>query len=377
MKVVGLFAGIGGIERGLAEAGHEASLLVENDPGASAVLRVRFPGVRWHDDVTTLDGLPPDAGLVSAGFPCQDLSQAGRTTGIGGERSGLVSHVFRLLRTASVPWVLIENVPFMLRLGRGAAMEYVVGELERLRYRWAYRVVDTRAFGLPQRRRRVYLLASREEAPETMLFSEDSGPPAPVDFRGRACGFYWTEGTRGLGWAVGAIPTLKGGSGLGIPSPPAIWLPDGRIVTPDLRDAERLQGFPADWTLPAAAEARASLRWKLVGNAVSVPAARWIGDVLRTGPKAGPPGHQRLRNGTWPNAAFGSWVGRYAVDASEWPMRQATEPLEAFLAHPPKPLSERACRGFLSRLSRSSLRYPPEFEAALESHLEDRCRATS
>src|SRR5690606_19679397 len=94
------------------------------------------------------------------------------------------------------------------------------------------------------------------------------------------CGFYWTEGLRGLGWAVNAVPTLKGGSSIGIPSPPAIVLPDGRVVTPDIRDAERLQGFPADWTKVAETVARRSARWRLVGNAVSVPAADWIGKRL-------------------------------------------------------------------------------------------------
>ena len=106
---------------------------------------------------------------------------------------------------------------------------------------------------IPQRRRRVYLLASRSENPEEYLFGEDAGEPDKEHHAGRACGFYWTEGLRGLGWAVDAVPTLKGGSTIGIPSPPAIWMPDGRIVTPDIRDAEQLQGFDPDWTKPAEA----------------------------------------------------------------------------------------------------------------------------
>src|SRR5207249_4279742 len=94
-----------------------------------------------------------------------------------------------------------------------------------------------------------------------------------------------TEGTKGLGWGIDVVPTLKGGSTLGIPSPPAILMPDGRIVTPDIRDAERLQGFTADWTSCAVdnPEKRNGPRWKLVGNAVSVPVAEWLGRRLRTG----------------------------------------------------------------------------------------------
>jgi DNA (cytosine-5)-methyltransferase 1 len=76
------------------------------------------------------------------------------------------------------------------------------------------------------------------------------------------------------------VPTLKGGSGLGIPSPPAIWMPDGHFVLPDIRDAERLQGFPAGWTEAAlTGHSKEGARWKLVGNAVSVPVSRWLGDM--------------------------------------------------------------------------------------------------
>src|SRR6185312_12963694 len=123
-KVAGLFAGIGGLERGLHRAGHQTVLLCENDPGAMAVLRMRFPDVKYHPDVTALGKLPRSTTLVAAGFPCQDLSQAGLTAGIGGSRSGLVEEVFRLIGEHRTPWVLLENVPFMLQLGRGRAMAH-------------------------------------------------------------------------------------------------------------------------------------------------------------------------------------------------------------------------------------------------------------
>ena len=115
--VAGLFAGIGGLELGLARAGHHTELLCEIEPGAVAVLRNRFPRVPVHEDVTTLKRLPRAVNLVVAGFPCQDLSQAGLTKGLGGLQSSLVDHVFRLLKVSDVPWVVLENVPFMLQLG--------------------------------------------------------------------------------------------------------------------------------------------------------------------------------------------------------------------------------------------------------------------
>jgi len=89
--IVGLFAGIGGFERGLHRAAHKTILLCENEPAAMAVLKAKFPDIPLHNDIRTLARLPRETTLVVAGFPCQDLSQAGLTRGIIGTRSGLVS----------------------------------------------------------------------------------------------------------------------------------------------------------------------------------------------------------------------------------------------------------------------------------------------
>jgi DNA (cytosine-5)-methyltransferase 1 len=369
-QIAGLFAGIGGLERGLHRAGHRTTLLCETDPGATAVLKARFPDVPHHDDVTTLNCLPKRTTLVVAGFPCQDLSQAGQTAGIAGLRSGLVGEVFRLVQKHRTPWILLENVPFMLQLNRGRAMEHIAGALETLGYRWAYRVIDSRALGRPQRRRRVYLLASLTDDPRNVLFADEAGPvpESKVNESQAACGFYWTEGIRGLGWAVDAIPTLKGGSTVGIPSPPAILLASGEVVTPDLRDAERLQGFPSDWTKPAETVARSGRRWRLVGNAVSVPAAEWIGRrMAEPGPVLDFP-VAPIHGSPWPTAAWNVGNGRVAVAASEWPVRRPYQSLSDFLKHPPRPLSFKATRGFLERTGRSCLIFPPGFLSALRAH---------
>jgi DNA (cytosine-5)-methyltransferase 1 len=371
LKVAGLFAGIGGIELGLSSAGHRTLLLCENDSGAAAVLKQRFPGIDLVGDVRALDLLPAGTDLLAAGFPCQDLSQAGATRGIEGARSGLVTHVFRLLEARRVPWVLLENVPFMLQLGRGAAMNYIADRLEGMGYRWAYRVIDTRAFGLPQRRERVFVLASLDEDPSPRLFRGNHDPEDGYDHRGRACGFYWTEGIRGLGWAVGAVPTLKGGSTIGIPSPPAIWLPDGRFVTPDIRDAERMQGFKAGWTQPAEAVGRAGHRWKLVGNAVTVDVAEWVGERLAMCTDARGTRHACAPiTGSWPRAGHGSRDGRFGVEISTWPVSRKQRPIEEFLRYPPRDLSLKAIAGFERRFSSSTLRAPDEFRQALRSRIE-------
>jgi DNA (cytosine-5)-methyltransferase 1 len=370
MKTLGLFAGIGGFELGMAKAGHELSCLCEIDPAAQAVLKKHFDGVPVEDDIRLLSRFPRGIDLVVGGFPCQDLSQVGRARGVRGEKSGIVSQVFRLLEKTPVQYVLLENVPFMLHLDGGAAVRYITAQLEILGYSWAYRTVDTRSFGLPQRRERVFLLASLDENPWRRLFSESVSGVSSAANDPPPCGFYWTEGNRGLGWAPDAIPTLKGGSGLGIPSPPAIWRRDDSIVTPDLRDAERVQGFPANWTEPAESVGARGARWRLVGNAVTTRVAEWLGTALSDGCGAEPQGLRALKGrDSWPPAAMGMNGERYEVPASKWPVRRKMPSIEDFLHYDPRALSHKATSGFWKRLEASGLTYPTAFARALKAHI--------
>jgi DNA (cytosine-5)-methyltransferase 1 len=380
LTVAGLFAGVGGIELGLSQAGFETRMLCEIDPGAAAVLQANF-GLDVDPDIRDLRKLPK-VDVVAAGFPCQDLSQAGRTAGIAGGQSGLVAEIFKRLhsRVNGPRWLLLENVPFMLQLQRGKAMRYLVDQLESLGFVWAYRVIDTRAFGIPQRRRRVLLLASRSEDPRLPLLGT-SVDEEHVQFSGdELCGFYWTEGSRGLGWAVDALPTLKAGSALGIPSPPAIWDPtDGSITIPHIKDAERLQGFDAGWTEPATevCGVRPSHRWKLVGNAVSVPVAQWLGERLLSSTGAAPTGLLLPRGVGWPRAAWGYKGKVYAVDASAFPVRKKRQSLRKFLKYPPSPLSYRAASGFFNRARVSGLNIDERFLEDVRRHVREMERAAA
>lgn len=370
MQVVGLFAGIGGVEVGLAASGHRSILFCENWAPAAAVLSERFPDVPNHGDVAALVSLPGAVDVVAAGFPCQDLSQAGLTAGIHGRRSSLVDHVFRLIDLTNVPSILIENVSFMLRLDGGSAMLRLASAFEERGYRWAYRVVNSLSF-LPQRRERVFFLASKQFDPsDVLLVDEVEAPTVTTTLDSHAHGFYWTEGTRGLGWGPDCVPTLKNGSTVGIPSPPAILLTDSRIVTPDIRDAERLQGFSADWTRPAEEVGRPSLRWSLVGNAVTVPVSAWVGRRL-----AEPGSYDSSRDRafedarSWPRAARYDGRRRHVVTISDRPLHAPRLPLQRFLEFPGRLLSERATAGFLKRIDKSSLRFVPGFKDRVRAHL--------
>ncbi len=367
---VGLFAGIGGLELGLSRAGFEAALLVDNFEPAGAVLRERFRQAQVHDDVRTLRSLPKNTELLAAGFPCQDLSSVGPKVGIKGTRSSLVGEVFRLIEMQPVPWLILENVPFILDLDKGRALGLITSALEELGYRWAYRVIDAESFGLPQRRRRWFLVASLVGDPRAVLLASDAKTPDSVG--DPTCfGFYWTEGKRALGWAPNSIPPLKCGSTIGVPSPPAIFRSDRKIVTPDLRDAERLQGFRADWTRPAETVAKQSFRWKLVGNAVSVRAAAWVANRIALNPTDYDDSldFEIPSGGRWPHAGWGESGMRFASTKSEHPVWRKAPPIENFLKFPPKMLSARACRGFLGRFENGNLRERVDLTEALQAQI--------
>jgi DNA (cytosine-5)-methyltransferase 1 len=391
MQLAGTFSGIGGLELPFHERGHRTLLLCDNWTPSQQVLADRFGGVDVVGDIRDLVaiGLPSGVELLTAGFPCTDLSQAGRKAGIGGSESGLVRQVFRILEShPSISWLVLENVRNMLVLDRGEAMRFLTESLNSLGFRWAYRLVDSRFTGVPQRRHRVILVAGRgaAEDPRRVLFADEAGEPNHVDgahLRSDAFGFYWTEGLRGLGWAVDAVPPLKGGSGVGIPSPPGIWVPGApvgrRIIVPNIEHAELLQGFERGWTKAAESGGRNTPRWKLVGNAVTAGVGRWLasriddpGDPVVAATTMNPVA------GRWPNAAWGDSEGAWSVDASPWPLRSEYQHLlDVVDVDKAAPLSARGASGFRNRLMLSSLSRPVEFDQDLSEHIEALTRQPS
>jgi len=327
-----------------------------------------------RDKETLLSAIDPKSNLLTAGFPCTDISQAGLTQGFSGKQSGLIVNVLDLIQARPFDSVLIENVPNWRFLHGGQYLASVVNRLERLGYLWAYRVIDAMAFGIPQRRQRIFLFATKAGDPREVLFHGSFQPPEEqYEIDAAAHGFYWTEGNRGLGWGENCVPTLKGGSGLGIPSSPAVLLPDGLIVTPDIRDAERLQGFPANWTNLPIREAPRNhdrKRWALVGNAINVEVAKWLGGQLRTRKRfQGSCGVRMTAGQAFPPAAWFDGENRFAVPLSAWPVRKGKRELSEFLRYEGKPLSLRATKGFYQRAKKSSLRFAEGFLPAVAQHL--------
>lgn len=161
MRVLSLFSGIGGFDIGLERAGMQTVAFCEFDPYCQAVLKRHWPEVPIYDDVRTLsadtlrrNGVWP-INVIAGGFPCQDLSYAGKRAGIEGERSGLWSQFARLIGEVRPQFAIMENVPGLLSAGHGR----VLGDLAALGYDAVWDCVPASSVGAPHRRDRVWIVA--------------------------------------------------------------------------------------------------------------------------------------------------------------------------------------------------------------------------
>lgn len=183
---VSLFAGIGGFDLGFQRAGIRTVAVVEKDPSCRKLLAAKFPGAEQFDDVRTAGkhNLPP-ADIICGGFPCQDLSIAGKRAGLSGARSGLFYELSRIAHELQPAFLVWENVPGLLSADRGGAMLAVLVELARIGYHGGWRCLDAQYIGVAQRRRRIFGVFARvdlgvERCAEILSLQEGlRGHPAP------------------------------------------------------------------------------------------------------------------------------------------------------------------------------------------------------
>lgn len=348
-RYVSLFSGIGGLESEV----DPPLLCCEKDPACARLLAQRYAGVEVHPDVVALR--PPAAEVIAGGWPCQDLSVAGLRRGLEGARSGLFFALLRIAREAGAHTVLAENVPNLLVLEGGRTFARVLDAFAADGFPFvAWRKLNARAFGLPHQRERVLIVASRHR--EVALALHRPLPPLPAA-RGesRAAGFYWTAGLHSICYSDGFVPTLKVGSALSIPSPPALHF-DGCVRKATPAECLRFQGFdPADFQdMPAKDVYRAT------GNAVAVPVGRFVFGCLRgehPGRLQATPGGDRFR------AGLREPGGLFEVEAPPPPL---AADLAAFVDRADRtPLPPRAAAGLLARLGRSGKPCPPDLLALL------------
>ena len=176
---VSLFAGVGGFDLALERAGFNVVASVEWDKQAQNVLQKQFPNSKLFGDIQGVTGeqlraagFEPATGIITGGFPCQDLSVAGKRAGLAGKRSGLFWEICRLLDETRTQTFILENVPGLLSSNNGRDMAVVIQALVERGYRVGWRVLDAQYFGVPQRRRRVFIvgcLGNSGRTPEEIL----------------------------------------------------------------------------------------------------------------------------------------------------------------------------------------------------------------
>ena len=179
MRFVSLFAGVGGFDLGLERSGHTCVGQVEIDKHAQSVLARHWPNVPRHDDVTTaIDwadeiGLTGNVDLVAGGFPCQDVSVAGQRAGLAGERSGLFYDALAFAKAVKAKTILLENVPGLLSSNQGRDFGTILTELAIAGYsNIEWRVLDSQFFGVPQRRKRIFIIANTGDQEFRAVLSE-------------------------------------------------------------------------------------------------------------------------------------------------------------------------------------------------------------
>jgi DNA (cytosine-5)-methyltransferase 1 len=298
VNVGSLFSGIGGFDLGFERAGMRVAWQVELDPFCRAVLARHFPAAARFEDVRRVGARELDpVDLVCGGFPCQDLSSAGRGAGIDGARSGLWAEYARIIRELRPRYVVVENVPALLT-GKGKRWDRgrigrVLGDLAEARYDAEWACLSAREFGAPHLRKRVWIVAYPAWDAEARAAAESGSKRQ----RARAGG----ERSRAEDLADADAERQSGRAG-SLGSPGRRQSADGRGAGADVSDADRqqhegraqalsgsaaeelratgplnppwvewLMGFPIGWTALPASATPSSRRSRSGSGAASSP----------------------------------------------------------------------------------------------------------
>jgi DNA (cytosine-5)-methyltransferase 1 len=298
-SVASLFSGIGGLDLGFQRVGFRIALQCDIDPFCLAILAKHWPDVPRLKNIKEVSGADiPVCEVWGAGFPCQDLSLArmGKRKGLQGERSGLFHDFARLVGEGRPRVLLIENVHGLLNSHRGRDLETVVRTLAELGYAVGWRTLNSKDFGVPQSRQRIYIVGCYRDwrGPSAILFEPERsdrdaktgrphgkrpispfkrvlGDPSkgePVVQSIAYCLYACSARHTGTDWSRTYVCYPKAGK--------------VRRLTP--RECEGLMGFPESWTIPPEGLFRESdldsLRYYALGNAVTPPVAEWLAERI-------------------------------------------------------------------------------------------------
>jgi DNA (cytosine-5)-methyltransferase 1 len=160
LRLLDCFSGIGGFSLAARwVGGFQTVQFVELDPFCQQVLRKHWPEVPTHDDIRSFTAEPGSMDVITAGFPCQDLSSAGKQQGLSAERSGLFYEVIRLARELRPQFVVFENVANLVSHGDGETFQEVLFQIARAGFDAEWAVVSARDVGACHLRKRVWIVA--------------------------------------------------------------------------------------------------------------------------------------------------------------------------------------------------------------------------
>lgn len=300
-----LFAGVGGFDMGFEKAGWDCKFQVEWDKNCRNVLDRHWPDVQKWGDIRNVDGrfLPP-VDCIIFGSPCQDLSLAGARKGLSGERSGLFHEAVRIIKemrdatNGTYPrWTVWENVAGALSSNNGRDFGTVLNEMAKAgAHLQEYAVLDAQHFGIPQRRRRVFLAscfdpATAERCPDPLLpvreslrrntkkgrsKGQDTADETTTSVKEHSYLTFDTQFGSNANVFEDQSPTLKASQ-----QPPSVTQAmKVRRLTP--LECERLMGWPDDHTkLTADGTIQADVhRYRQCGNGVASPVARWVAEQI-------------------------------------------------------------------------------------------------
>jgi len=298
--VASFFSGIGGFDAGFESAGFSVSMQCEVEPFCQSILRKHWPDVPLFDDITRLQSHEiPTSDVWVGGFPCQDLSLArmGKRDGLRGSKSGLFYDFARLAGDGKPRVVLLENVAGLLSSHNGKDFGIVLGTLAELGYSVGWRTFNSKHFGVPQSRQRVYIVGCRGDrlGPAEILFESECGAGDSSQSRPHGAkstpSFQDIVGNpRGKGPVIQAIAyclyaTSARHTGTDWSRNYVCYPKLGEVRRLIPSECEGVMAFPKGWTLPNATALSAddldSARYHALGNAVTPPVAEWIATRIR------------------------------------------------------------------------------------------------
>nr|WP_314229667.1 DNA (cytosine-5-)-methyltransferase [uncultured Kingella sp.] len=254
---------MGGFDLGFEQAGFATRWQVEINDICRAVLADRFPHAQQFIDVRTcLPELSP-VDVIIGGFPCQDVSIAGKRRGLAGKRTGLFFDALHIVDSLKPRWVVLENVTGLLNSNAGKDFQTVIQSLAECGYLGAWRVLNAAYFGVPTKRRRVFMVAGLGELPPAEFMADT----APIGMLAQTRDPTQQEPHATLLAGIGASGIDRAGSDI-------IVVRNGRGAMVERARTAANDGLLLGLDETNAAEARAA------GNAVCPPVARWIAEKL-------------------------------------------------------------------------------------------------